>query len=74
MTLFDQPAQEYCHKLISKIDLDVSIFALLYLKSWFSVDASYYSHAFLHFVFLCSSLLSFFKQILQFNLKFVLCH
>jgi hypothetical protein len=64
MTFFDQPAQEYCHKLISKFDLDVSIFALLYLKSWFNVDAAYYSHAFLHFIFLCSCLLDSFKQIL----------
>ena len=67
MTFFYQPVPGtflQCHKLVSKFHLDVFILALLYLKSWFNVDASYYYNAFLHFVFVCSSLLSFFKQIL----------
>ena len=45
MTFFDRLAPGIflqCHKLISKFELDVSIFVLLYLKSWFNVDAPYY--------------------------------
>jgi len=45
MTFFDQLTPGIflqCHKLISNFDLDVFVFVLLYPKSWFNVDASYY--------------------------------